>query len=400
MRKRRYSNSNSGFVSTKFSDSDNSDFWSNDLVDSEISASDPNFDVYSDFLPQQNPVTNNPSRAKLSHILIFLLLLILVASNFVASRVVNNTLTWFVLAFSFVAVLVLAFLTLRFFYRLGYKKIAAFLFFPAFTACAFLGANVAAVINDPLIDESLITMMPSKPQFVFYIRGKNGQMFQVFDESERFVPPVEMWESWFSRGTIAIEDQRFESRYEGVIDAIAVVRALKRNLEEWEIKEGASGIEIQTGKLLTGSYKTKSYLQKAGQGLIALRLDQRFPLPPEKFCLYGNIIDFVSEKRGVGAAASDLFGVSDLRKLSISQSALLAAMLKNPGIYNPRTAPQESLKRRDLVLSKMLELGFINEEQYKTALREEIKLAPRVKSNELLVRAATSFHKLGARDIQ
>lgn len=362
-----------------------------------------NYNVSSD----GNFVDTSPSSAskksgqiRFSHILVFVLLGILIASNLVASRVAGGAITWFLLAFGFLAFLVLAAFILRILYRLGYKILSAFLFLPIFVAGVFFGANVAAVINDSLINESLLSELPAEPQYIFYIRGKNNQMVQAFDESERFVSPSEMWENWFSRAAIAIEDERFETRYEGVIDAKAVARAALKNLWQWNTTEGASGIEIQTAKLLTGHYKTKSYLQKAGQGLIALRLDQRFPFPEEKFCLYGNIVDLVSGKRGVGAAASDLFGVSDLKLLSISQSAVLAAMLKNSGIWNPRTNPKAVKERRDIVLKKMLDLEFISEEQYKTALNEEIKLVPRIKPNEIFIRAAVNFHKLGKEKTQ
>jgi len=401
MRKRRYSNSNCDFVSTKSSVDTPFDFWSKDLADSASSASDSDFNNNVNF-PAEPPslITNNPSRFKLSHVVFSLLLVTLIASNLVASRIVNNTLTWFVLAFSFVAFVTLAFFILRFFYRLGFKKITSFLFLPTLIACGFFGANVAAIINDPQINESLLSEMPSKSQYVFYTRDKNGQMLRAFDVSERFVPPAEMWDSWFRRAAIAIEDERFETRYEGVIDARAVARAAIKNLWKWNTGEGGSGIEIQTAKLLTGHYRTKSYLQKAGQGLIALRLDQRFPFPQEKFCLYGNIVDLVSGKRGVGAAAGDLFGVSDLHQLSISQSAVLAAMLQNSAIFNPRTRLAKTKERRDIVLKKMRDLEFISEEQYKAALNEEIKLVPRVNANELLVRAALNFHKLEMGEIQ
>ncbi|MCA1626162.1 MAG: transglycosylase domain-containing protein [Acidobacteria bacterium] len=98
------------------------------------------------------------------------------------------------------------------------------------------------------------------------------------------------------------------------------------------------------------------------------------------------------DRRGIADAAYNFFGVSDLRQLRVEQAALLAALLKSPSTFNPRTHPQAARKRRDLVLFKMRELDHITKQEYQAAVRTEVRVEPNLNRYELLIRAANSTH--------
>jgi membrane peptidoglycan carboxypeptidase len=323
--------------------------------------------------------------------------LALFLTSLVAWRVVKGAFVWFVLTCAFLAFASLCFLLVRWVWRTGWRKIAAILTLASLVATMFFGANVSAVVFDPKIDAALKARMPSAPQTIFYARQRDGQLMPVFSDGERFAPPSEVWESWFSRATIAIEDERFSTRNEGVVDVRSLLRATLTNLWYLHIKEGGSGIEVQTAKLMLGSFKTEGFVAKVEQYFIAMRLAQRFEEPAARFCIYANIIVLVGESRGVGVAAEDLFGKSDLRSLSIAEGALLAGMLRNPTIYDPRLHPRAALARRNVVLDKMRDLGMITLVQHDAAAKEEIKVLPRTRPQELLARAAVEIHEANER---
>ncbi|MEA2173829.1 MAG: penicillin-binding protein [Blastocatellia bacterium] len=323
--------------------------------------------------------------------------LALFLTSLVAWRVVKGAFVWFGLTCAFLAFALICFLLVRWAWRTGWRKIAAILSLASLVATMFFGANVLAVVFDPKIDAALKTRMPSAPQIIFYARQRDGQLTPVFSDGERFATPAEVWESWFSRAAIAIEDERFSTRNEGVVDVRSLLRATLTNLWYLHIKEGGSGIEVQTAKLMLGSFKTEGFIAKVEQYFIAMRLAQRFEEPAARFCIYANIIVLVGESRGVGVAAEDLFGKSDLRSLSIAEGALLAGMLRNPTIYDPRLHPQAALARRNVVLDKMRDLGMITPVQHDAAAKEEIRVLPRTRPQELLARAAVEIHEANER---
>ncbi len=327
-------------------------------------------------------------------------LITLFLTSIIAWRVVKGAFVWFGLTCAFLAFASLCFLLVRGLWRVGWRKLAAILAPASFVATTFFGANVAAIVFDPKIDYALKTRMPSAPQTIFYTRGRDGQRVLAYSDGEHFAPPSEVWESWFSRAAIAIEDERFSTRNEGVIDVRSLMRATLTNLWYLHVKEGGSGIEVQTAKLILGSFKTEGFVAKLEQYFIAMRLAQRFEEPAARFCVYANIVIIVGDRRGVGIASDDLFGKSDLRTLTIAEGALLAGMLQNPATFDPRNHPQRALARRNVVLGKMLQLGMISPEQHDAACREEVKVLPRTRPQELLARAAVEVNEANERSIR
>jgi len=322
--------------------------------------------------------------------------LALLLSSLVAWRVIKSAVVWLGLACACVAFAAVCLLCIGWLWRSGWRKLAACFASASLIAILFFGANVVAVFFDPKIDHALRSRMPIAQHAVFYTRQVNNQLMPVYSESERFVAPDEVWESWFRSAAIAIEDERFLTRHEGVIDVEATLRAIKENIQNWKIKEGGSGIEVQTAKLMLGSFKTEGFLAKFEQYFIAMRLAQRFDDPSVRFCIYANIVFLSGKQRGVGIAAAELFGKYDLRSCSISESALLAGMLQNAVTFDPRLHPQAALTRRNVVLDKMLELGMISKEQHLIAINEAINILPRNKPHELLARAAIEIREASA----
>jgi penicillin-binding protein 1A len=157
---------------------------------------------------------------------------------------------------------------------------------------------------------------------------------------------------------LAVEDRRFYEH--GAVDWMRVAGALMANLRSRKVEEGSSTITMQLARnvfpeRIPGQERTLA--RKLLEVRVALEIEDEFE-KDEILELYLNHIYFGNGARGIEAAARHYFGVH-ARELTLPQAALLAALPKGPGHYDPRRNPREARERRDLVLSLMVEQGKI-----------------------------------------
>lgn len=107
--------------------------------------------------------------------------------------------------------------------------------------------------------------------------------------------------------------------------------------------------------------------------------------------MYLNTINLSNGCYGVQAAANYLFG-KDVSELTLVECASLASIPKSPYKYNPKSHPDENKERRETVLGKMKELGWISEEDYNEAMSTELVLnITEQKMSEAGVNNVTSY---------
>lgn len=165
-----------------------------------------------------------------------------------------------------------------------------------------------------------------------------------------------------SQAVTAIEDSDFLS-HRG-ISPTGILRALARNLSKARFAEGASTI---TQQLVKNYFLTpeKTLRRKLKEQIMSLLLELRVD-KDEILANYLNVIYMgqrgVFQVRGFAAAADHYFSKS-LNDLSLSDCALLAAIINNPGRFHPSKHPDRALARRNLVLARMLELNMITAEE-------------------------------------
>jgi penicillin-binding protein 1C len=164
------------------------------------------------------------------------------------------------------------------------------------------------------------------------------------------------------QATIAAEDQRFW-RHPGV-DPVAVLRAFGQNVTEVGVASGASTLTMQLVKL--GGHDSRSITGKIGQAIGALRLEKG-ATKEEIFAAYLNRAPYGMNLTGAEAAAWRYFGKS-ARTLNLPEAALLAGLPKAPSRLNPLEHPERAQARRDYVLRRMHEDGFIDTAQRDWAL--------------------------------
>lgn len=171
---------------------------------------------------------------------------------------------------------------------------------------------------------------------------------------------------------IAIEDHRFY-QHKGV-DLIGTSRALIRDLKAGGMVEGGSTITQQlTKNTLLTSQKTLN--RKMEEVFLALQIEREYS-KPEILQMYLNQIYFGNGAWGLKTAASKYFA-KEVKNLSISESALLAGLIKAPSALNPYEHMEKATKRRNLVLTQMQKQGYISSQQYEKARHEKVVLNDR-----------------------
>lgn len=164
---------------------------------------------------------------------------------------------------------------------------------------------------------------------------------------------------------IAIEDKRFYDH--GAIDPRGLVRAMFSNIIRGHIAAGGSSITQQTAKNIFLS-RDKKLSRKIQELILAQWLENRFD-KNQILELYMNRVSLVGGLRGIDAAARALFNTT-ADKLTVAQSAQIAAMLKAPSTYSPRTNPNNNIARARIILREMVRQEYIDLETAQSAARE------------------------------
>lgn len=118
----------------------------------------------------------------------------------------------------------------------------------------------------------------------------------------------------------------------------------------------------------------KSITRKIKEAILSIQIERKYT-KDEILGLYLNQAYFGNRAYGIAAASEAYFGKS-FKELTHAQIALLASLPKAPSAYNPFKKPDIAIKRRNIVLQKMLEEGFITREQYNEALKEALPEHP------------------------
>lgn len=165
---------------------------------------------------------------------------------------------------------------------------------------------------------------------------------------------------------IAIEDNDFLDH--SGISIMGLARAAIKNIVALRKAQGGSTI---TQQLVKNYFLTpeKTYSRKAKELYMAVKLESKWN-KDEILQTYLNVIYMgqsgAFQVRGFGAASQYYFGKA-IAQLNLSECALLAAIVNNPGLNNPWKKTEKAKIRRQLVLSKMKELKLITEDEFKKA---------------------------------
>lgn len=173
----------------------------------------------------------------------------------------------------------------------------------------------------------------------------------------------------FVQAMVSIEDKKFYS-HSGV-DFKALLRAVKVMFQKGTATQGGSTITMQLVKLVYMD-ASKTWQYKIQQMFLAWELEKKYE-KNDIMEFYLNNIYFANGYYGIQAACTGYFDC-ELSELSLSQIAFLCAIPNSPTYYDPVVNIEHTLTRRNLILKNMKEDGVITEDEYESAVEEEIVL--------------------------
>lgn len=190
---------------------------------------------------------------------------------------------------------------------------------------------------------------------------RNGALMYAFltpQDEWRIERPLDQISPYLAQATIAVEDQRFG--YHPGVDPLSVVRAAWQNATEGRIASGASTLAMQVVKL--GNRRQGKSNNKISQAFQALRL-QAHASNDEILEAYLNGAPYGGNMVGCEAASRRYFG-KPASELTVSEAALLAAIPKSPAVFSPFGNAKKAQQRRNFVLHRMKDEGFLTEAKY------------------------------------
>ncbi len=243
-------------------------------------------------------------------------------------------------------------------------------------------------LNEPARERLLL-----EPQVISY--------FNASDVRASTFTPLSQIPKVMQQAVIAIEDERFYGHFG--LDLVSISRALFTNLMAGRLVQGGSTLTQQLAKNLFLSPK-RTLSRKLMEIPTALSLEYRLT-KDQLLELYLNEVYLGQEGsvaiHGMPEAANALFG-KKISDITPDEAALLAGIIKAPSSYNPRKHPERARERRDVVLAKMLELGYLTQPQYETAKRQPLKVVQQQEHRRIAPYFAQSLESdlKGAIDIE
>ncbi|WDZ51488.1 penicillin-binding protein PBP1a [Acinetobacter vivianii] len=177
------------------------------------------------------------------------------------------------------------------------------------------------------------------------------------------IPPT------FIHGFLAAEDSSF-FEHNG-ISFKGLGRALTESVTGSDVQTGGSTITMQVAKNYYLS-PDRTLRRKLTEVFLARKIEQNLT-KQEILTAYVNKIFLGKNAYGIAAAARIYYN-KNLNELTTAQMAMIAGLPKAPSKYNPVVNPERALERRNWILGRMLQLGYINQNQYQEAVAEPINL--------------------------
>ncbi|MET3999284.1 penicillin-binding protein 1A [Marinobacterium sp. MBR-109] len=229
----------------------------------------------------------------------------------------------------------------------------------------FLGAAALAGVYyyfSPQLPD-VQTLRDVKFQTPLRIFSADDKLIAEFGEKKRVPVSYEQIPTDFVHALQAAEDARFFEHFG--IDIKGLSRAAFQLASTGSIQSGGSTITMQVAKnfFLT---REQTFKRKFIEILLALQIETKLS-KQEIMALYVNQIYLGHRAYGIEAAANTYYG-SSIDQLNLAQLAMIAGLPKAPSAFNPITNPSRATTRRDWILGRMLELGYIDSIRHAEAI--------------------------------
>ncbi len=195
----------------------------------------------------------------------------------------------------------------------------------------------------------------------------DNKLIGEFGEKRRSALKFDDIPPYFVKAVLAAEDDNFFN-HSGVSYS-GLIRSVFRLIISGKVQGGGSTITMQVaGNYLTG--RDINLFRKIKDIFLAYRLERIYS-KEEIFEFYVNRIFLGNRAYGIASASEVYFG-TPIEDLNLAQWAMIAGLPKAPSAMNPLVNPRRALIRRNWILTRMLDLGYIHKEQYDLAIKAPI----------------------------
>ncbi len=254
-------------------------------------------------------------------------------------------------------------------------KIFLYILFLAILTGGFLGLGVihGIIQSAPVIDD-VSSIMPSSYSSTIYDSNNKEIAKLITSGSNRIKVELDDVPEHLRWAFIDTEDARFYEH--NGIDIQGIGRAAFIALTTRTASEGASTITQQVLKnnVFTDWTQESSFgaslKRKIQEQYLAVQLEKETS-KDDILITYLNTINLGANTLGVQAASLRYFN-KDVSKITISEAGVIAAITQSPSTLNPITNPENNAKRREKVLSNMLDAGHITREEYDEAMEDDV----------------------------
>ena len=206
------------------------------------------------------------------------------------------------------------------------------------------------------------------------VLAKDGTPVASFGDQRRVLIPYKDIPKVFEQALLAVEDSSFY-RHSG-IDIRGILRAAWYDVTHFTLEQGASTLTQQLARNLFPDVlkPEKTAHRKIQEMLLALEIERRYT-KQEILRLYCNQVYMGQGRYGIEAGSRYFFG-KPAKQLNLAEAALLAGLVQRPEGLSPHRHPERAVKRRNHVLDRMAEEGYIREATSRAAQKEPLRLAP------------------------
>lgn len=236
------------------------------------------------------------------------------------------------------------------------------------------GMVFAAAIHVP----EVAAVNDFRPSLITQLYDRHDEVFATFAVERRMLLEDDEIPQLLENAVLAIEDDNFYDH--GGVDAVAAVRAQISNMRAGEIVSGASTLTMQ---LARGIFLTReqTWSRKIEEAFVAVELEKQFS-KEQILTLYLNLINLGHGNWGMKSAARYYFN-KEVDELTVAEAATLAGIIQIPTRYSPYRRPALVQRRRDRVLGRMLDEGFITRQEHDDAVATPLVVVQHGPSNRL-----------------
>lgn len=246
--------------------------------------------------------------------------------------------------------------------------------------CAGLGIGLYMSNATEISDMNIKNLAYNYSSFLYYTDddGNSVEYQQVFSDSHRIWLSSDEIPQVMKDAIVSIEDERFY-KHAGVDIKRTTGAVINWTLSKLKLPAGSYGGSTITQQVIKNITKDdrKTPDRKVKEMMMAVALERELS-KDEILTIYLNIVYFANNCYGVEAASNVYFNKS-ANELTLAEAASIAGITQTPAKYDPFKNPENNVEKRNRVLGKMLELGYISQDEYDEASSSQLVTSKKFK---------------------